>query len=115
MALLDDVRTSLRVTSTLTDVEVQAWIDAAIADMKRVGIRDELLVEEELAALPKAAVILYAKAMYGYDNAEAPRFLSAYRATVASLLNSSANVCQQEETTNTSDEASTGLGSSLEG
>ena len=110
--LLDEVRTALRVTSEMTDSEIQAWIAAAIADMRRVGIRDELLVEEELAALPKAAVILYAKAMYGYDNAEAPRFLSAYRATVASLLNSSANVCQQEDTTTTSDE---GLGSSLEG
>lgn len=93
--LLDEVRTALRVTSEMTDSEIQAWIAAAIADMRRVGIREELLDEENLAALPKAAVILYVKSMYGYDNSEAQRFLAAYRATVASLMNSKANVCDE--------------------
>lgn len=97
MSLLEDLRVTVRVTTTKTDSEIQAWIDAALADMKRVGIRSELLAAEAPAPLVKAAIISYVKANYGYDNAEAPRFQAMYNATVASLLNSDANECSQIE------------------
>lgn len=93
MALLDDARLALRVTSNMTDVEVQLWIDAALADMKRVGIREELIDADNPSALVRGAVICYVKAQYGYDNSEAQRFMAAYRATVAGMLNSSDNEC----------------------
>ena len=91
MALLDDARVALRVTHTITDEEIQMWIDAALADMKRVGVRDELIQPDNPSALVRSAVVLYVKGQYGYDNAEASRFLSSYRSTVAALLNSMAN------------------------
>lgn len=95
MALLDDVKVALRVSSDKTDGEVQMWVDAAIADMKRVGIKPELLAEP-MDPLAKAAVITYAKASYGYDVQERASFEAAYRSIVVSLLNSSANIAAGE-------------------
>ena len=91
MALLDDVRSCLRVTSTLSDPEIQMWIDAAIADMRRCGVRDDLLDTATMNSLAKSAVTCFVKANYGYDNAEAPRFTATYKAILAALLNSRAN------------------------
>lgn len=92
MALLDEVRLAVRTASTATDDEIQLWINAAMADMKRVGIREELLDVDTLAALPKAAVVCYAKAHYGYDIDERAQFAEDYRNIVVSLLNSDANI-----------------------
>lgn len=91
MALIDDVRQCLRVTSTLTDAEIQMWIAAALADMRRCGVHDELLVEETMCPLAKSAVTCFVKAQYGYDNNEAERFLESYRMMLVGLLNSKAN------------------------
>lgn len=93
MSLLDDARVAVRVTSTATDAELQMWVDAAIADMRRCGVRDELLDEgaETFDPMVRSAVVCYVKANYGYDNAEAPRFTATYKAILAALLNSRAN------------------------
>ena len=90
MALIDDIKAALRVTSPKMDVEVQSLIDAAIADMKRVGVRDSLVEQDSITGLPKMAVVLYCKANFGYDNSEADRFMDSYRETVVSLMNSTA-------------------------
>ena len=39
MALIDDVRTCLRVVSDMTDSEIQVWIDAAADNMCGVFTR----------------------------------------------------------------------------
>jgi len=91
MALLDDVKSSLRVTSTLTDTEIQMWIDAAVADMRRCGVKSELLDKTRMSPLSKAAVTCFVKAQYGYDNDEAQRFLDSYKSMLASMLNSNSN------------------------
>ena len=91
MSLLDDVRGCLRVTSSLTDAEIQMWIDAALADMRRCGVKAELLVPETMNSLAKSAVACFVKGHYGYDNNEAPRFLESYRMMLAGLLNSRSN------------------------
>ena len=97
MALLEDARVALRVTSTLTDEEIQMWVDAALADMERVGVKPELIDPDNPAPLVRSAVIMYVKGQYGYDNTEAPRFLESYRMTVAGLLNSSANIATEDD------------------
>lgn len=71
-------------------------IDAALADMKRVGIDEELLDPDTIAALPRQAVAMFVKSRFGYDNDEASRFETAYRQTVIDLLNSNANTSYQE-------------------
>lgn len=92
MALLDEMRIRLRVTSELTDAEIQDEINAALADMRRVGIKEHLLDVENPDVLVKHAIALYCKAYYGYDNAnERPQFIVAYERTVCDLLNSKAN------------------------
>lgn len=97
MALLDEMRTRVRIYSEMTDSEIQGEIDAALADMARVGIRPALLDPENLHPQVKHAVAAYLKASYGYDNAEAPRFMESYRMTVTALLNSKANECDGGE------------------
>lgn len=91
MALLDDVKVCLRVSSDMTDAEIQMWIDAAIADMRRCGVKDDLLEESTMSSLARSAVVCFVKGQYGYDNAEAPRFLESYRLMLAGLLNSVSN------------------------
>lgn len=91
MALLDDVKVALRVRSDATDPEIAMWVDAALADMARVGVRPELLERELPDPLVKSAVVCYARARYGYDVEERPQFEQAYRGIVCDLLNSRAN------------------------
>lgn len=85
MALLDEVKVALRVTSDAFDTEIQGLIEAAKRDLNRVGV-DEALVDSD--PLAKMAVVLFAKSRFGYDNSDAPRFEDAYRQTVVDILNS---------------------------
>lgn len=91
MSLLEEVKIILRVSSEVYDTEVQMLIDAAIADMKRVGIEETLLDPESLEAQAKMAVACYCKAHFGFDNSEQESFDSIYRQKVVDLLNSPAN------------------------
>lgn len=91
MALIDDVRTALRVTTDMTDVEIQMWIDAAKADMLRCGVKPVLVDGKTMYPLVRSAIICFVKGQYGYDNSEAPRFLDSYRLMLAALLNSKSN------------------------
>lgn len=97
MALLDDVKVCLRVSSDMTDAEIQMWIDAAIADMRRCGVKDDLLEESTMSSLARSAVVCFVKGQYGYDNSEAPRFLESYRLMLAGLLNSVSNEYLEDE------------------
>lgn len=94
MSLKDDVRSALRISSTLFDSEVQLLIDAALFDMKNKGVSDEFVEPAggESPAIVRQAIVLYAKANFGYDNDEAERFQRAYDSIVRSLLNGSQNV-----------------------
>lgn len=96
MSLLDDVKIVCRVSSSVFDTELQAHIDAALADMKRVGIKDELLNVDDLHPLVRAAVFTYARANFGYDVSERSQFEDSYRSLVISLLNSDANKASVE-------------------
>lgn len=93
--LLDEVKVALRVSQSATDGEIQMWIDAALADMERVGIDPEYLSEQP--ALVKAAIVAYAKSHYGMDVLEAPRFEKSYRQIVCDLMNSPHNLSAQED------------------
>lgn len=91
MALLDEVRQCLHVTSTMSDAEIQMLINGAIEDMRRCGVKDALLAEETMDPQVKYAVVCFAKANYGYDNDEATRLFDSYTLTLAGLLNSKSN------------------------
>lgn len=101
MALIDDIKVSLRVVSEKTDSEVQMLIDAALLDLERVGVNPALLeVDPEAGlsnALVKNAVTTYCKWQFGYDVTEAYRFESAYDRIVRDLLNSAENIAAIEQ------------------
>ena len=89
MSLLEQMKLVLRVTSPEFDPEVQMHVEAALADMRRVGVKEELIEQE--SPLVVQAVACFVKARFGFDNEDAPRFEQSYRQTVADLLNSDAN------------------------
>lgn len=89
--LTQTVKTALRVTADAYDTEVSMLIEAALYDMRRVGIsQDEIETENPLVV---KAVCCYCKANFGYDNSDASFFDKAYRQTVTDLMNSGANEC----------------------
>lgn len=91
MALLDEAKLALRLSSGAYDGEVESLLSAAIADMRRVGVREELLEEDSMDPIAKMACIAYAKAGFGFDNADAARFEASYRQLVCDLMNSGAS------------------------
>ena len=98
MALRDDIKSALRVTTDALDAEVDMLIDAALYDMERVGVNPALLDRDDLEnAFVKHAVTAYCKAHFGYDTDEATRLDDSYRRIVCDLLNSSENIAAMEE------------------
>lgn len=76
MTILDDVKQALRLSGTDLDIEVQDLIDAAKADLQLSGVHADKIVDTD--PLIKRAVIVYAKAHFGFDNPEAERFQQSY-------------------------------------
>lgn len=105
MSLVDLSRAIERVMSDKTDEEIQLYIDMAMADMRRVGVRESLLDPENLTPLAKGAAIFYVEANYGHDNSEHDKWHARYMETVASLMNSSANECDKTVQVTQSDSA----------
>lgn len=95
--LRDEMRTAVRIMSTLTDSEIDAHISAAIADMRRAGVRDELLDPKTMDGLVKEAVMTYCKANYGPDGSLGTEWLERYKWNLISILNSAMNECDEGE------------------
>ncbi len=89
MALLDDVRSYLRIDASDTsfDVEIQDLIDAVQTELTDVGI-DPTLVSSATDPLIKKAITTYCKANFGYDTDNAEAFQSAYEKLKVYLMNS---------------------------
>ena len=81
MALLSDIKVALRIKSTAFDTaEVTPIIEACFLDLRIAGVN----VIEETDPLIQRAVILYAKANFGFDG-ESERYQKAYEALKNSL------------------------------
>lgn len=78
MALLDDVKLALRISSSAFDTEITDLIDAAKADLKLSGVIAEKVDEDPPDTLIKRAITVYAKANFGWDNPDAERLQQAY-------------------------------------
>ena len=77
VALIDDVKLELRITSSAFDSEIEGLIEAAKADLKLSGVADEK-VKDDGDPLIRRAIIVYCKAHFGFDNPEAERFAKSY-------------------------------------
>lgn len=78
--LLDQVKKSLRISSTTFDEEIQDLINAAILELNRCGVYfdepDELVVQ---------AITQFCKSRFGFDNKEAERFEEIFYKMASSL------------------------------
>lgn len=87
MALRDEVRAVLRVSSALYDSEIDTLIASALFDMRNKGISEGFIGQEgSYPPMVRQAVALWCKANFGYDNDEATRFMQAYESIVCSLM-----------------------------
>lgn len=77
MALLDDIKVAMRITTDMFDGELYDLIAAAKSDLKLSGV-NSTKAEDDTDPLIKRAIITYAKANFGYDNPEAERFQQSY-------------------------------------
>ena len=77
MALLDDVKLALRITSSAFDKEVEDLINAARQDLILSGVSQNK-AQDENDPLIKWAITVYCKAHFGFDNPEAERFQQSY-------------------------------------
>lgn len=84
MALLEDVKLALRITSSAFDTEVQDLVEAARQDLILSGVSQNK-AQDENDPLIKRAITVYCKAHFGYDNPEAERFQQSYNMLKAHL------------------------------
>jgi hypothetical protein len=75
MAILDDVKLSLRITNTAYNAEITDLINAAKGDLGLSGVLNSAI---DTDAMIKRAITLYCKAYFGFANADADRQIAAY-------------------------------------
>ncbi len=79
MALFDDIKTVLRISSSTLafDNEINDLIKAAKADMILIGILPEK-VNDETDPLIKRAISIYCKANFGWNNPDSDKYQKSY-------------------------------------
>jgi len=77
MALLDDIKLTLRISNTAFDGEINDLISAAQSDLKLSGVL-ESKVNDDTDPLIKRAIIVYVKANFGWNNPDAERLQHSY-------------------------------------
>lgn len=92
MALLDDVKQALRVSSATLNQEITDLIEAAKEDLQISNVDAETLTDAD--PLIKRAIITYSKAHFGYNNPDADRFMAAYESLKSHLSLSADHVVE---------------------
>jgi len=77
MALLDDIKLTLRISNTAFDSEISDLISAAQSDLKLSGVL-ESKVNDDTDPLIKRAIIIYVKANFGWNNPDAEKLQHSY-------------------------------------
>lgn len=76
MAILDDVKLSLRISNTAYNTEITDLINACKADLGLTGMVSSIIVDTDI--LIKRAIMIYCKLNFGYDNPDYDKLLKAY-------------------------------------
>lgn len=74
MAILDDVKTILRISNVAYDTEITDLINAAKADLALSGVLDTT----DTDPLIKRAIITYVKANFGWNNPDSVKLQNSY-------------------------------------
>ena len=85
--ILTACRKALRITATDYDDEISTLIAASKADLVRGGVLADSALDTD--PLVRTAVICYVKGMFGLDNDEADRYMTAYQSMLSALKCSS--------------------------
>ena len=86
-ALLSKIKTSLRISHTALDEDVQDTIDSCLADLRLCGVRESKLdLIQEPDPLILNAVKLYCKQAYTDDPVKAARYQGGYDALKSCLM-----------------------------
>lgn len=82
MTLVEEAKATLRITSDDEglNAEINTLISAARADLESSGVAGYLACAPEPEGLVRSAILLYVKANFGYDNADADRLTEHYEA-----------------------------------
>lgn len=79
--MLEEVKVALRITNPRFDGEIKTLIEACKIDLRIAGVT---ALDEEDPVI-KRAIILYAKANFGYDNSDSEKFQKSYDLLKCSL------------------------------
>ena len=74
MAILDDVKISLRISSSAYDTEINDLISACKSDLTISGIN----TTDDTDTLIKRCINLYVKSQFGYNNPDAVKLMESY-------------------------------------
>ena len=74
MALINDVKQALRITTNSLDTEVTDIIEAAKIDLRISGVAK--IIDTDY--LIKRAIIIYAKANFGLENKDSEKYQKSY-------------------------------------
>jgi len=77
MALLDDIKLTLRISNTAFDGEINDLISAAKADLMLAGILPAK-ANDDNDPLIKRAITVYVKANFGWNNPDAEKLQQSY-------------------------------------
>jgi uncharacterized phage protein (predicted DNA packaging) len=77
MAMLDDIKTVMRISNTAFDTELNALIAAVRADLVLTGVLTTK-AQDDTDPLIKRAVSIYVKAHFGWDNPDSEKLLHSY-------------------------------------
>lgn len=78
--MLQKIKDALRVSGEALDEEIQDLIDAAKADLRLSGVHPDKIKDTD--PLIKRAIIVYAKAHFGYDD---PKIVERFEQSYMSL------------------------------
>jgi hypothetical protein len=80
--MLDRIKLTLRIKHDALDMDIQADIDACLADLAAVGVKHKNAADP----LIFAAVKLWCRAAYTDDTAKSAEYMKRYNAMKASLM-----------------------------
>ncbi len=95
MAFIDDVKTAIRIKHSQLNTEVQASIDAAKAEMERLGIAKAAIVDTD--PLISAAIKTYCKYEFASDMAKKDGFFLSWQYQLDCLRQSSGYGLEADE------------------
>ena len=77
MGIVDDIKTTLRISNTAYDTEIVDLISAARSDLMLSGIL-ESKANDNADPLIRRAITVYVKANFGWNNPDAERLQQSY-------------------------------------